>query len=67
MRIGIVSISDRASSGVYADQGFPALQDWLSRALRNPIAWETRLIPDDEAGIARTLCELVDTAGCDLV
>ena len=67
VRIGIVSISDRASSGVYADQGLPALQDWLSRALRNPIAWETRLIPDDEAGIARTLCELVDTAGCDLV
>ena len=67
VRIGIVSISDRASSGVYADQGLPALQDWLTRALRNPIAFETRLIPDDEAGIAQTLCELVDTAGCDLV
>jgi molybdopterin adenylyltransferase len=67
VRIGIVSISDRASAGVYADQGLPALQDWLSRALRNPVAWETRLIPDDEAGIAATLRELVDVARCDLV
>ncbi|HRI18171.1 MAG TPA: molybdopterin adenylyltransferase, partial [Burkholderiaceae bacterium] len=67
VRIGIVSISDRASSGVYADQGLPALKDWLSRALRNPVDWETRLIPDDEAGIAQTLRELVDAAHCDLV
>ncbi|MBK6862533.1 MAG: molybdopterin adenylyltransferase [Ideonella sp.] len=67
VRIGIVSISDRASSGVYEDKGLPALQDWLSRALRNPVAWETRLIPDDEAGIAQTLRELVDAARCDLV
>ena len=67
VRIGIVSISDRASSGVYADQGLPALQDWLSRALRNPVAWETRLIPDEQAGISATLRELVDSARCDLV
>ena len=67
IRIGLVSTSDRASAGVYADQGIPALQDWLSRALRNPIAWETRLIPDDAATISATLRELVDAARCDLV
>jgi molybdopterin adenylyltransferase len=67
VRIGVVSVSDRASAGVYADQGVPALQDWLGRALRNPIAWETRLIPDDEATIAGTLRDLVDNVGCDLV
>ena len=67
VRIGIVSVSDRASSGVYEDKGLPALQDWLTRALRNPVSWETRLIPDDEAGIADTLRELVDAAHCDLV
>ena len=67
VRIGIVSVSDRASGGVYEDKGLPALKDWLARALRNPIAWETRLIPDDEAGIADTLRGLVDDARCDLV
>ena len=67
VRIGLVSISDRASAGVYADQGIPALQDWLGRALRNAIAWETRLIPDEREGIATTLRELVDQAQCDLV
>ncbi|MCO5124447.1 MAG: molybdopterin adenylyltransferase [Rhizobacter sp.] len=67
VRIGVVSISDRASSGVYVDQGLPALQAWLARALRNPIEWEPRLIPDDEAGISKTLRELVDDARCDLV
>lgn len=67
VRIGIVSISDRASSGVYADQGLPALQGWLTRAIRNPVHWEPRLIPDDEAGISATLRELVDDAHCDLV
>ncbi|MBS0407414.1 MAG: molybdopterin adenylyltransferase [Proteobacteria bacterium] len=64
--IGIVSISDRASSGVYEDQGLPALQDWLGRALKNPIHFEPRLIPDEQAHISRTLIELVD-AGCALV
>ena len=67
VRIGLVSISDRASAGVYADLGLPALQAWLTRALRNPIHWETRLIPDEQAGISATLRELVDDAHCDLV
>jgi molybdopterin adenylyltransferase len=64
--IGIVSISDRASSGVYEDKGLPALRDWLGRALLNPITFEARLIPDEQAGISATLVELVD-AGCSLV
>ncbi|MEO7852489.1 MAG: molybdopterin adenylyltransferase [Rubrivivax sp.] len=67
VRIGLVSTSDRAAAGVYADQGIPALQDWLGRALRNPISWEPRLIADDQEQISRTLIELVDSAGCDLV
>lgn len=67
VRIGVVSISDRASSGVYEDKGIPALQEWLGKAVRNPITWETRLIPDERAGISATLVELVDQAGCDLV
>jgi molybdopterin adenylyltransferase len=67
IRIGVVSVSDRASSGVYEDKGIPALQEWLKRAVRNPIVWETRLIPDEQAGIGAALCELVDTARCDLV
>ena len=67
VRIGIVSISDRASAGVYEDQGVPALQQWLTRAVRNPVQWETRLIPDDQAGISAALCELVDDMGCHLV
>ena len=66
VRIGIVSVSDRASSGVYADQGLPALKDWLSRAVRNPITFDERLIPDEEAGISAALIELVE-AGCSLV
>ena len=67
VRIGVVSISDRASSGVYEDKGIPALQDWLGRALRNPITWETRLIPDEQDGISAALIDLVDQARCDLV
>lgn len=66
VRIGIVSISDRASSGVYEDKGLPALQEWLGRALKNRIAFEPRLIPDEQARISATLVELVD-AGCSLV
>lgn len=66
VRIGIVSISDRASSGIYEDKGLPALQDWLTRALRNPITFEPRLIPDEQERISATLIELVD-AGCALV
>lgn len=67
VRIGIVSISDRASSGVYQDKGLPALQEWLSRALINPIQFEPRLIPDEQATISATLTALVDVARCDLV
>ena len=67
IRIGVVSVSDRASAGVYADQGIPALQAWLQRAVRNPIEWQTRLIPDEAAGISAALMELVDMAGCHLV
>ncbi|MEO7160463.1 MAG: molybdopterin adenylyltransferase [Polaromonas sp.] len=66
VKIGIVSVSDRASSGVYADQGLPALKDWLTRALHNPITFEERLIPDEQDRISATLIELVD-AGCSLV
>ena len=66
VRIGIVSISDRASTGIYEDKGLPALKDWLTRALKNPIEFESRLIPDDEAGISAALIELVD-AKCALV
>ena len=65
--IGIVSVSDRASNGVDQDQGLPALQDWLSKALKNPIRFEPRLIPDDTQRISQTLTELVDDAGCALV
>src|SRR5215510_7715661 len=67
VRIGIVSVSDRASAGVYADMGLPSLESWLTRALKNPLHWERRLIPDDEPGISATLRELVDEARCDLV
>ena len=67
VRIGLVSVSDRASSGVYQDQGIPALQQWMSRALRNPVTWVTRLIPDEREGISAALREPVDAERCDLV
>jgi molybdopterin adenylyltransferase len=67
VRIGVVSISDRASTGVYEDKGIPALQAWLGRAVLNPVEWHTRLIPDEQAGISAALCELVDDVKCDLV
>ena len=66
VKIGIVSVSDRASSGVYVDKGLPALKDWLTRALLNPLSFEERLIPDEQAGISAALIELVE-AGCCLV
>ena len=66
IKIGIVSISDRASLGVYEDKGLPALKDWLNAALQNPITYEPRLIPDEQAQISQALVELVD-AGCALV
>lgn len=67
LKIGLVSISDRASSGVYADEGLPALQHWLARAVQNPLVFETRLIPDEQALIEATLIELCDTHGCELI
>ena len=67
VRIGLVSVSDRASAGVYTDQGIPALQDWLSRALRNPITWVTRLVPDEQPQVEAALKALVDEEACDLV
>lgn len=66
VRIGIVSVSDRASAGLYVDKGLPALKDWLTTALRNPITFDERLIPDEQAGISAALIELVN-AGCALV
>jgi molybdopterin adenylyltransferase len=65
--IGLVSVSDRASGGVYEDKGIPALQEWLQSAITTPFRVETRLIPDDRAGIEQTLAELVDVARCHLV
>ncbi|EKN3565087.1 molybdopterin adenylyltransferase [Yersinia enterocolitica] len=67
LRIGLVSVSDRASSGVYQDKGIPALEEWLASALTTPFAIETRLIPDEQTLIEQTLCELVDEMGCHLV
>jgi molybdopterin adenylyltransferase len=67
VRIGLVSTSDRASSGVYRDEGIPALEQWLTGALQNPIEFERRLIPDERAVIEATLKELVDERGCHLV
>jgi molybdopterin adenylyltransferase len=66
VKIGIVSISDRASRGVYEDKGLPALQAWLGHALKNPLQFEPRLIPDEKERISATLIELVE-AGCSLV
>jgi molybdopterin adenylyltransferase len=67
LRIGLVSISDRASTGVYEDKGIPSLTEWLGGALKSPWEHETRLIPDEAAQIRATLVELVDQARCDLV
>ncbi len=67
LRIGLVSISDRASSGVYQDKGIPALQAWLERTLTTPFHIETCLIPDEQPIIEQTLCGLVDEMGCHLV
>ena len=67
VRIGLVSVSDRASAGVYEDKGLPALREWLAKAVRNPVDWEPRLIADDQEAISATLRELVDDAHCDLV
>ncbi|ELY4775104.1 molybdopterin adenylyltransferase [Cronobacter turicensis] len=67
LRIGLVSVSDRASSGVYQDKGIPALEAWLAQTLATPFVLETRLVPDEQPLIEQTLCELVDEMGCHLV
>lgn len=66
-RIGLVSVSDRAASGIYQDQGIPALKAWLTSALRTPFELQMRLIADEQILIEQTLCELVDEMGCHLV
>jgi molybdopterin adenylyltransferase len=65
--LGLVSISDRAAQGVYADQGLPSLVSWFQRALKSPFQTHERLIADERAAIEATLIELVDAVGCDLV
>ena len=67
VRVGLVATSDRASQGVYRDEGIPALEQWLAGACLNPLAFEKRLIPDERPVIESTLKELVDAARCDLV
>jgi molybdopterin adenylyltransferase len=67
VKIGLLSISDRASAGVYEDKGIPALKEWLARAVKNPITWDARVIPDEQAGISAALIELADNAQCHLV
>ena len=67
LRVGVVSISDRASSGVYEDKGIPALKEWLAHAVRNPTDWHPRLIPDEQPQIEAALKQLVDEVGCHLV
>ncbi|CDG16478.1 molybdopterin adenylyltransferase [Xenorhabdus doucetiae] len=67
LRIGLVSVSDRASQGVYQDKGLPALEAWLKKTIITPFSVETRLIPDEQILIEQTLCELVDELGCHLV
>ncbi len=67
LRVGLVSVSDRASSGVYEDKGIPALEEWFAAALKSPWRMETRLIPDEQPLIEKTLIELCDTVGCHLV
>ena len=68
LKVGLVSASDRASGGVYRDEGIPALKDWLSRVVASPaLQFEERLVPDDRAVIEETLKELVDERACHLV
>ena len=67
VRIGLISISDRASKGVYQDEGIPALQAWLMKAITNPCVFHERLIADESEIITETIVELVDDLWCDLV
>ena len=66
-KIGLLSVSDRASGGVYEDLGIPALREWLAAALKSPWSEQTKLVPDEQPQIERALIDLVDAAGCDLV
>jgi molybdopterin adenylyltransferase len=67
LKIGLLSISDRASRGIYEDAGLPALKDWLTAALFNPLEFDARLIPDEQPEIERNLCEMADMSGCSLI
>jgi molybdopterin adenylyltransferase len=67
VRIGLLSVSDRASTGIYEDKGVPALKEWLARALKNPIDWDARVVPDEQARITQALVEFVDVGRCALV
>ena len=67
VKIGLVSISDRASKGIYEDEGVPALEQWLSRAIINPIEFSSRIIPDERPAIEETLKDLADIEGCNLI
>lgn len=65
--VGLISTSDRASSGIYADEGIPALKDWLGRALRNPVRYVEALVPDEQDEIENTLMRMADAERCDLI
>lgn len=67
IKVGLVSISDRASAGVYEDKGIPALQDWLGKAVKNPVEYCTKLIPDEQEMIEKALIDLTDIESCDVV
>ena len=67
VKIGLLSVSDRASAGIYEDKGIPALKAWLTHALKNPLDWEAQVIPDEQEAITRALIELVDARHCHLV
>lgn len=67
LRIGLISVSDRAANGIYQDQGLPALEEWLSGALTTPFKIEKRLVPDEQPMIEQAICELVDERFCHLV
>ncbi len=67
LRIGLVSVSDRAANGIYQDQGLPALEAWLAQALATPFEIEKRLVPDEQSMIEQTICELIDERFCHLV
>lgn len=67
LRIGLISVSDRAANGIYQDQGIPALESWLTTALSTPFEIETRLVPDEQPVIEQAICELVDEMFCHLV